>query len=176
MFRPTKILAASGVALVLALTGYVCAEETKGTVKSTDATRQEVVLKGTLKNSIYEVDKNASICLDGVKSKLTDIVDGDTATIVYEKKGEHMVAIAIRGLRNAKEATGTVRNVLGDKREVVLKGTVKDSTYELTKDSTVWVGTKKGSLSELREGDSVLITYERKGDHLMAARVIAFRK
>ena len=176
MIRPTKVLAAVGVALVLALNGYVCAEETKGTVKSTDSAKREVVLKGTLKNSVYELDKNASICLDGVKCKLSDIVEGDSATIVYEKKGEHMMAIAIRGLRNAKETTGTVRSVLANNREITVKGTVKDSTYKLNKDGTLWLNGKKAAVSELREGDHVTITYQQKGEQYMAADVLATRK
>jgi Cu/Ag efflux protein CusF len=176
MIRVVKTLSAFAVLLVLMNAGQLNAEETKGTIKTVDPTKSEVVLKGIINNSTYELNKDAAICLDGVKSKLADLKEGDQAVIIYEKKGDHMMASTVRGLRNAQEATGTVRDTFTDKREVTLKGLVKDTTYELDKSGTVWLNGKQSALSDIRAGDEILVTYQRKGDHNMAARVIATRK
>jgi Cu/Ag efflux protein CusF len=174
MIRPIKILAALAVALTVG--GYLGAEETKGTVKSVNTDRNEVVLKGVLRNTIYELNKDANICLDGVKCKLTDLKEDDKAAIVFEKQGEHMKASEVRGLRNAQETTGTIRNVTADKGEFTLKGLVKDVTYELNKDATVLLNGNRAALTDLREGDQAMITFQQKGDHQMTANVRATRK
>lgn len=163
-------------ALVLVVAGHASAEETKGTIKSADAGRNAVTLKGIIENSTYELNKDAFICLDGVKSKLGDLQEGDHAVIVYEKRGNHLMASEVRGLRNAKETSGTVRDTFAEKSEITLKGTIKDATYELDKNATVWLNGQKSSLKDIRANDHVLVTYQVKGDHNMAACVRATRK
>jgi hypothetical protein len=158
-------------ALLLTLAMCVQAEETKGTIKSVDSGRREVVLKGILKDSIYELNKDATVWLDGVRSKLADLRADDTAQITYEKKGEHNTATYVNVLRNAKQTTGTVRSVSAQKNELTLKGIVKDSTYELGRNATVWNNGKQVSLADLRESDEVRITYEQRGDHMIASAV-----
>ena len=174
MIRSIKFLGA--IVLVLGLTAYVQADDTKGTIKSVNSEKNEVVLKGIVRDTTYEVNKDTIIMLDGKKATLGDLRADDKANIVYDKKGDHMIASEVRGLRRAQEASGTIKSTFGDKREVTLKGVVKDTTYELNKDATVWLNGKKSNLSDLREGDTVLITYEQKGDHNMAADVRAGRK
>jgi len=152
------------------------AEETKGTIKTVDTTRNEVVLKGIVKDTIYEVGKDAYVTLDGVKAKIGDLRETDRAVIVYDKKGEHMVATEVRGLRDAQEASGAVKSILAEKKEVIVKGLVKDTTYELNKDATILIQGKQASIKEIREGDNVWITYVQKGNHNMATLVRAERK
>ena len=163
-------------AILLTLTAVSQADETKGTIKSVDTGRKEVVLKGIVKDSIYEVTPGGTIWLDGAKSKLANLAADDRAVIVYQKNGEHMMASQVRALRNAQETTGTVKDVFMEKREITLKGTIKNTTYELNKGGTVWVDGKLGSLSDIRDGDQVLITYEQRGDHWMANDVTVTKR
>jgi len=177
MMRSIKFLGVLAVAFVLGAVTYVRAEEsTKGTIKSVDTSRKEVVLKGIVKDTIYEVQKDAAVWLDGSRAKLGDLKADDRAVIFYDKSGDHLIANSVRVLRKAEEASGTVRSTFGEKREVVIKGTVKDTTYELTKDATIWVNGKKGAMSDIRDGDEVRVTYEQKGDHRMTNDVVIFRK
>ncbi len=152
------------------------AEETKGTIKSVDTTKNEVVLKGAIRNTIYELKKDAAVCIDGKKSNLSDLREGDTVMVNYEKSGEHYMASEVRGLRNAQETTGTVRSTSPDRNEIVIKGIVKDTTYELNKDGTIWLNTGKSSLKDIREGDQVTITYMTRGDQYFANRVRVTRR
>jgi Cu/Ag efflux protein CusF len=174
MMRAIKFMGT--FALVLTMSAFAWADETKGTIKTVDEGRREVVLKGLVKDTIYELNKDAMVWLDGTKSKLADLRADDTAHITFEKKGDHMMAIYVRVLRNAKDATGTVRSVSSQKNEVTLKGLVKDTTYELSKNTTVWINRKQVTLADVREGDEVRITYEQRGDHLIAAEVDVMKR
>lgn len=133
-------------------------------------------MKGAIRNTIYELRKDAYVGLDGMKSNLAALREGDTVVINYDKQGEHFMANEVRGLRDAKEASGTVRSVFNDKHEITLKGVVSDTTYELKKDGSVWINNNTSKLSDVREGDQVLVTYQQKGDHYMASNVRITRK
>ena|ERR1043166_5178196 len=174
-FRSTVLTAA--LALILGVSGRVGAEETTtGKVKSVAPDKNEIVIKGLVSDQAYDLTKEAVIWLDGKKAKLGDLKADDKVTFVFEKKGERMVTRYIRALRNMEEAIGKVSDVITEKREVVIKGTVKNTTYELTKDATIWADGKQGSVKDLRTNDEVRITYERRGDHLMANDVVVVKR
>jgi hypothetical protein len=164
------------VVLVPVLACMVQAEETKGTIKAVDSGRNEVVLKGVVKDSIYELNKDATVWLDGARCKLGDLRTDDHVVVTYEKQGDHMKASMVRGLRKAQEATGTVNDVLLQKQEITLTGTVKNTTYELIKGGTVWVDARAGKLGDIHPGDRVLITYEQRGDRWMANDVTLLKR
>ena len=166
MMRTMKLLGVVALGLCLPMT--VRADDVKGTVKSVDTSRNEVVLKGVLKDTVYELNNDGMVWLDGFRCKIADLKADDRAVIFYETKGGHMMASTIRGLRNAQETTGTVKDVFAQKREITLKGTIKNTTYELAKEGTVWVDGKRGELSDIRDGDQVLITYATRGDQYVA--------
>jgi len=172
-----RILTWSGaLAVVVAVSATLSAEEAKGRIKSVDSEKHIVVLKGTLGDSVYELGRAEAVWVDGVRSKLSDLKVDDEAIVVYEKNGDRFKADRIRVLRNAKETTGTVKDVFRDKNEITIKGTVKNTTYELAKNGTVWVDGKEGRLSDIRENDEVTITYEQRGDHYMANDVAVIRR
>jgi len=165
-----RLVKGTGIAaLLLGMTAIAsAAEETSGTIKSVDSNRREVVLKGVVKDTLYELNKDATVWLDGARAKLSDLKADDRVVVVYEKKGDHLMAAQVRGLRETQEARGTVSDVLTDKKEVVLKGTVKNTTYELDKKATVWIDGKTSSLKNVHSGDDVIVTYQRRGDHMIA--------
>jgi len=174
MMRAIKFT--SVVALLFTFTGFVRADESKGTIKTVDTGRHEVVLKGIVENTVYELNKDANVWLDGARSKLADLRADDRVVVIYEKKGEHLMVSTVRALRSTQEATGTIRDVVMEKKEVILKGVLKDTTYELTKGGTVWITGTQGNLKDLRNGDQVIITYEQRGEHMMAADVSVFKR
>jgi len=174
MMRAVKLTSVAVV--LLGFAAYAIAEETSGTIKTVDKSRNEVVLKGVVKDTIYELGKDATVWLDGARVKLTDLGADDRAVITYEKKGDHMIASMVRGLRKAQETRGTVNDIVNDKNEVTLKGTVKNSTYELDKTGTVFIDGKRMSLKDIHPGDEVLVTYERRGDHMIARDVTVTKR
>lgn len=171
MFKLTSV-----IAVVLGSSAALLADEAKGTIKSVDSGRKEVVIKGLIKDSVYELDKDAMIWLDGFRCKIGDLAADDRAVVVYEKRGDHMMASSVRGLRRAQEASGTVADVFKDKNEVTLKGTIKNTTYEMNKNATVWINGKQSALNQIRIGDEVLVTYEQRGDRNVANDVTVLRR
>lgn len=160
------------VTLLLVMAVRVGAQETaSGKIKVADTARNEVVLKGVVKDTVYELTKDAAVWLDGMASKLSDLKADDQAVVTYRKNGDHLMASTVRAVRNAKETTGTVKNTFPDKKEVTVKGIVKDTTYEVIKGGTIWIEGKQATLKDIREGDHVLITYIQRGEHLMAQDV-----
>jgi hypothetical protein len=163
-------------AILLASSTIVLADEAKGTIKNVDTGRSEVVLKGVVKDSIYELNKGSMVWLDGFRCKLGDLTAEDRAVVIFNKTGDHMIASSVRGLRKAQETTGTVNDVFNEKQQVTLKGTLKNTTYDLTKAATVWIDGKRGKLNDIRAGDQVLVTYEQRGDHYMANDVTVLKR
>jgi len=166
----------AALALLLGLSPFVQADEVKGTLKSVDTGRSEVTLKGIVKDTTYDVAKDAAIWLDGRAIKFADLKADDRVNLTYVKKGEHMIASTVRGLRLSDEASGTVSETLAEKRELIIKGTIKNTTYELTKDATVWIHGKAASLKDIRADDHVLVTYVHRGDHWMANDVSVYKR
>jgi len=165
-----RVLKGTGIVAVLfGVTAFAsAAEETSGTIKTVDSNRREVVVKGVVKDTVYELNKDATVWLDGARAKLSDLKADDRVVVIYDKKGDHLMAAQVRGLRECQEARGTVSDVIADKKEVVLKGTVKNTTYEMNKNATVWIDGKTSSLKNVRAGDDVIVTYQRRGDHMIA--------
>jgi len=176
MFRLSNVRQALVLVLVLALAGAVSASDTKGTVRTVKTDKNEIVVKGILNDTTYELTKDARVCLDGKKVKLGELRDGDHVMIEYQKTGDRFIADEVRALRKASETTGTVRSTASDRNHITLKGLVKDSTYQLENGAMVWVNGKHGSLADLREGAHVRVTYEQRGDQLMASEVTLLRK
>jgi hypothetical protein len=77
----------------------------------------------------------------------------------------------------AVETKGKIKSVNADKSELVLTDdNGKDWTFELAKDGKVQLNNKDGKFADLRKGDEVTITYEKKGEKLMASEIRCTRK
>jgi len=100
----SRLLKCTGVvALLLGLGASLQADETKGTIKSVDTSRKEVVLKGLVKDTVYEMTKDATVWLDGLRSKLGDLKADDKAAIIYTKSGDHLMASQIPACATLKK-------------------------------------------------------------------------
>src|ERR1043166_5301621 len=153
-----RMIAVLGVALVM-VSSARADEETTGTIRSVNTTKNEIVVKGITSDTTYEGSKDATLWLDGRACNPADLKADDKITVSYTKQDNHLMTKYVRGLRSMKEGTGTINEVTSDKQQVILKGTVKNSTYNLTDDATIWIDGKKGAFKDLRSGDEVRITY-----------------
>jgi Cu/Ag efflux protein CusF len=177
MFRLPTIRLGVAMLFLVVLATTVSAEEAKGTIRSISADKAEVVVKGIVSDTTYELNKDARLCLDGKKAKIGDLQEGDRVTVEFDKtKQGHLKASEVRALRKATETTGTVRSADAQKNQLTLKGIVKDTTYNLEKSTVVLINGKEGKVADLREGDQVRITYEQRGDQLMASEVCMHKK
>jgi len=170
------VLGSLAMALLLATATSSFAAEVTGTIRSVSADRNEIVLKGILKDTTYQMVKDPWIVLDGRKCKLNDLREGDKVTVEYQEKGGNLTGLSARALRSASEVNGNVRFVLTDKNQIVLKGVLKDTVYTLEKNATFLYNGKPGNFSDLKEKDQVIITYVQSGDNLMVSEVRVIRK
>jgi len=173
---PKTVTGVFAVAVTLGLATPVFADLTTGTIRSVNTERNEIVLKGILKDTTYPLIKSPYIILDGRKAQLKDLRPDDRATVDYQKKGDQVTCFSLRVLRNSSETNGTIRFVIADKNEVVLKGVLKDTVYHLDKNIMVRLNNKECNFSDLREGDDVTLTYQKTGDRLITNEIRATRK
>ena len=77
----------------------------------------------------------------------------------------------------ADEAKGKIKSVSADKKEfVVTDSNNKDWEFTLTDDGKVRLGDKDVKLNEIKEGDRVTVTYEKKDGKLMATEIKCTRE
>jgi hypothetical protein len=77
----------------------------------------------------------------------------------------------------AADAKGKIKSVDPDKHQFVLTDSNgKDWTLTATKDAKVFINDKEGKLGDLKSGDEADVTYEKKGDDLMASAIKVTRK
>lgn len=90
-----------------------------------------------------------------------------------------LVGLAMPALANQaknEEAKGTIKSVAADKDQFVLTDKdKKDWTFDLDEKAKVSVNDKAGKLTDLKPGDEVTVTYEKKGAKMIAKEVRAKR-
>jgi Cu/Ag efflux protein CusF len=173
---PQFCIGALALVLLMGLATPVLAEETSGTVRTVNGETSEIVLKGVLKDTTYKMNKDAWVTIDGRKAKLADLKEGDRARISFENKPGALMASWAQCLRNAQQTNGTVKHVIADKNELVLKGVLKDSTYHMEKNPAIYINNKESNFSDLREADLVHVTYLTQDGRMMVTEIRAVRK
>ena len=77
----------------------------------------------------------------------------------------------------AAEAKGKIKSIGDDQKEFVLTDADgKDWTFHMNQDAKVRLNDNESKINELKAGDEVTVTYEKKGDKLIAAEVQCKRK
>ena len=82
------------------------------------------------------------------------------------------VLVAFAAPLLAEETKGKIKSISADKKEFVMTDdNGKDWEFTLTDQGKVTLADKDIQLNELKEGDQVTITYEKKDTKLMASEV-----
>jgi hypothetical protein len=77
----------------------------------------------------------------------------------------------------AGDAKGKIKSVEADKKQFVLTdGNGKDWTLTLAKDAKVIINDKEATLADIKKGEEAEVTYDKKGDDLMASAIRVTRK
>lgn len=77
----------------------------------------------------------------------------------------------------ADKATGKIQSVTADRQEFVL--TDKDGktlTFQMDENAQIRLNDKASELKQLKKGDEVEVTYDKKGDKLIATRLTCKRE
>jgi len=175
MRLPKFVVGMLTLALLLGLAMPVLADDAKGTVRNIYVDKNHVVLKGILNDATYHIRKDARVIIDGRNMHLKDLREGDRVEMTYEKKAGDNVATEVRCLRKYSETNGTVKNVITDKHQLILKGVLKDTTYDAEKDALVFINGRQQLFSDLRDNDTVMLTYESRDNRNMVSEIRASR-
>jgi Cu/Ag efflux protein CusF len=77
----------------------------------------------------------------------------------------------------ADEAKGKIKSVDADKSQfVVTDKDGKDWTFKMDDNAKIRLNDKDSKLNDLKEGDEVKVTYEKKADQMIASEVRCERK
>jgi Cu/Ag efflux protein CusF len=77
----------------------------------------------------------------------------------------------------AERAAGKIKSVTADKQEFVLTDKDgKDWTFQMDENGKVRLNDKDSELKQLKAGDEVQVTFDKKGDKLIATRVTCKRE
>ena len=97
---PKIILPLLALAILVAFVTPALALETKGTIKSIAADKNEFVFADKdAKNLTVHMEKDGKVLINDKESKLADLQAGDEVTITYEKKDDKVMATEVRCTR-----------------------------------------------------------------------------
>jgi hypothetical protein len=85
-----------------------------------------------------------------------------------------VVGFASRGV--AEESTGKFKNVLADKETFVVKIDDAERTFQLAAKARVFINDRETTLSELKPGDEVAVTWQERDERKVASLVKCTRK
>jgi len=74
------------------------------------------------------------------------------------------------------EVKGKITAVRPDKSELVVSESLKSWTFQMAKDSKVYINDREAKLSELQAGDEAAVVFDRQGQRLIATMVRTTRK
>jgi hypothetical protein len=101
MIRAPKIfLGALAVILLLAVAMPLLAADTKGTINSVTADKNQFIMRDTDgKNWTFHLGPTGKVFINDKESKLADLQAKDEVTVTYEKAGENLNASEVRATR-----------------------------------------------------------------------------
>jgi Cu/Ag efflux protein CusF len=80
------------------------------------------------------------------------------------------------GAQATEVVRGQIKRVAADQNQLLLKDqNGKDMTFQLGQDARVRLNNKDGKVTDLKEGDDVIIRYRRQGDNLAVREICADR-
>ena len=84
------------------------------------------------------------------------------------------VVLGLAGSVQAAEATGKIKSVSADNNRFVLTDKDgKDWTFQMAEDGKIQLNDKDSKIGDLKRGFVVEVTYDKKGDKLIATQVKA---
>jgi hypothetical protein len=133
----------------------------------------------------FELDKDTRIVFGQTPAEPADLTPGRHVHVSYEMHGERAVAQLIHALGSpparvvpaAGEAiTGTLQRVALTDREIVVVGPGKDGSetetiFAVSDTTKITRGERSVSLEDLKEGDQVAVTGEKRGNRWTATAV-----
>jgi hypothetical protein len=82
------------------------------------------------------------------------------------------ILLALNSPALALEAKGKIKKISADKKELIVKDqNGKDLEFVMDDDAKIQLNGKDTKLKELKKGDEITVTYEKRGRKLIASKV-----
>jgi len=103
------------VAVLACIAGPVLMSETKGKIAAIRPERSEFVLTESFKDLTFQLAGDATILINGHSSRFSDLREGDSARVVFERQGHLLLAMVVRVNRkvNGRPAQSDITAVVG---------------------------------------------------------------
>jgi hypothetical protein len=178
----------------LVLTGAALAAEVRGVISKVDVDRHEIVLEGRGRGArgftfTFTVDRDTKILFGEDPGQLADLSAGKRVRVSFEHRRDQDVALLIqahgsppaRGTTPAASGdaiTGTLQRVALTEREIVVvgpgpKGPETETTLAVPDKAQVTRGDKAIAFDDLKEGEKVAVTAEKRDGRLSAVAIHA---
>ena len=174
------------------------AAEVRGVIAKVDPDRSEVVVEGRGRGArgvtfTFTVDKDTRILFGQDPGKLTDLAPGKRIHVMFEVHGDRATALLIEAHGSPASAapapapapaapadaiTGTLQRLALTEREIVVvgpgpKGPDTETTIAVPDSVRVTRGDKAIGFEELKEGEQVAVTAEKRNGKLTATGIYA---
>jgi hypothetical protein len=180
----------------LLLATAALAAEIRGIITKVDPDKHEVVLEGRGRGArgvtfTLSVDKDTRILFGQEKGDLVDLEPGKRVHVSFERQGNQNVALLIqahgsppprttaaRPTVSGDAITGTLLRVALTEREIVVvgpgpKGPETETTFAVADRTQVTRGEQTIRFDDLKEGEQVAVTAEKRDSKLTAAAIHA---
>ena len=87
-----------------------------------------------------------------------------------------MLMVTLVGIAVGEDSNGKFKAALADNQSFIVTEYNEEHTYELAKDAMILIDTKLSSLSDLKEGDNVAVTWELRDNRRVASMVACTRE
>jgi hypothetical protein len=170
MIRLPKVLL---VGLTLALlaglaTPSLAAEMVKGKIKEFAADKDRFVLTDREgKDWTFHLSEAARVFVNEKAARLQDLKEGFEATVTYSMVDDKRIASEIRTAAGLADGTtkGQIKTVTANRSQFVLTDTNgNDFLFTLLPQAKVSINDRDGRLQDLKAGDRVHVSYERRPD------------
>ncbi len=178
----------------LVLSVAATAAEVRGVLAKVDPDKKEVVLEGRGRGArgltfTFTANADTRVLLGDEPGHLGDLVPGKRAHIIYEMQGDQRVALVIQShgtvatpapaspaTADPNAITGTLQRVAYTEREIVVvgpgpKGPDTETTLAVPEDVKVTRDGKAIRFNDLREGEKVAVTPEKRDGKRVAAAI-----
>lgn len=172
-----------GIAMLACVTTVSAADDDsrmRGTIQSVNEEKNTFSIRDTDDKTIeFQMAESGKVTLNEERNrKLSDLKKGDSALVVYQRKGENNIASEIRASRPNEQVQGTIQSINSERQTITVKDK-DDKTLTLQMpEGGAQVGLNNKSnlkLSDLKEGDQVTVLYFKKGESNICSQIKAKR-
>jgi Cu/Ag efflux protein CusF len=187
MNRFRNLLALLALASMACLTTAARANDPAGTANNQNRADQQEVVKGKVQNVsddhkqivvrdennrdwAIQIAKDARVRVNDKDAQASDLKDGDQVSVSFRQVVRHV--ITTQGDKAGQFIAGRVQSI-SDQQLTIKNHQGQEQTFQVAQNAGVRVNGKSAKLSNLKEGDHVVVAYSKNGDASEASEIIS---